>query len=130
MRPTPVPTTQIVTAKRFGKQYVLYQCGTPDPSSLPPGAAPGVTPGMPSFEIPLYSVAVTDTTVNGFLVGGQGARGEGAGQGAAEGLPAAGSNGRAVLQGRRRRPPRPATPAQARSPSTAPPPPPYSRSST
>jgi hypothetical protein len=47
---------------------VLYQCGTPDPSALPPGAATGVTPGMPSFEIPLYSVAVTDTTVNGFLV--------------------------------------------------------------
>jgi hypothetical protein len=68
--PCPPPRgSQIVTVKRFGKKYVLYQCGTPDPSSLPPGAAPGVTPGLPSFEVPLYSVAVTDTTVNGFLVG-------------------------------------------------------------
>jgi len=62
-------TPQIVTLKRSGTQYALYQCGTPDPSALPSGAAEGVTPGMPSFEIPLYSVAVADTTVNGFLVG-------------------------------------------------------------
>jgi len=58
----------VVNVKRFGRSYVLYQCGTPDPVSLPPGAAPGVNQGMSSFEIPLYSVAVTDTTVNGFLV--------------------------------------------------------------
>ncbi|KIY92835.1 flagellar associated protein [Monoraphidium neglectum] len=60
-------TYKVVNVKRFGKSYVLYQCGTPDPSTLPAGAVEGVTPGMRSFEIPLFSVAVTDTTVNGFL---------------------------------------------------------------
>jgi hypothetical protein len=59
----------VVNVKRFNKKYVLYQCGTPDPTKLPPGSANGIAPGMPSFEIPLFSVAVTDTTVNGFLVG-------------------------------------------------------------
>jgi hypothetical protein len=75
--PTPpcTPRPQIVRVKRFDRSYVLYQCGTPDPSALPPGAAAGVTPGMPSFEIPLYSVAVTDTTVNGFLVRRRGKQG-------------------------------------------------------
>ncbi|KAI8474512.1 MAG: hypothetical protein J3K34DRAFT_518046 [Monoraphidium minutum] len=60
-------TYKVISAKRFGKSYVLYQCGTPDPTALPAGAAEGVAPGMASFEIPLYSVAVTDTTANGFL---------------------------------------------------------------
>ncbi|KAI8471552.1 MAG: hypothetical protein J3K34DRAFT_231734 [Monoraphidium minutum] len=60
-------TYKVVRVKRFNKSYLLYQCGTPDPATLPAGAAEGVTPGMASFEIPLYSVAVTDTTVNGFL---------------------------------------------------------------
>lgn len=59
---------QIVRLRRSGKAYVLYQCGTPNPTALPAGAAEGVAPGMPAFEIPLHSVAVTDTTVNGFLV--------------------------------------------------------------
>ncbi|GBF99797.1 hypothetical protein Rsub_12237 [Raphidocelis subcapitata] len=60
-------TYKVVTARRFNATYVLYQCGTPDPTKLPPGAAEGVPRGAASFEIPLYSVAVTDTTVNGFL---------------------------------------------------------------
>jgi hypothetical protein len=68
------PAAQVVNVKRFGKSYVLYQCGTPDPSTLPAGAVEGVTPGMRSFEIPLFSVAVTDTTVNGFLVRGGGSQ--------------------------------------------------------
>ena len=63
-------TSQIVHVRRFSKSYVLYQCGTPDPTALPPGAADGVKPGMASFEVPLYSVAVSDTTANGFLVRG------------------------------------------------------------
>lgn len=63
---------QIVHVKRFNKKYVLYQCGTPDPTGLPAGAADGVKPGMQSFEVPLYSAAATDTTVNGFLVRLQG----------------------------------------------------------
>ena len=63
--------------KRANKSYVLYQCGTPDPASLPPGAAEGVERGMASFEIPLHSVAVTDTTANGFLVGALHATGGG-----------------------------------------------------
>lgn len=74
MRPSPPPLApqraplQIVRLRRSGKAYVLYQCGTPNPTALPAGAAEGVAPGMPAFEIPLHSVAVTDTTVNGFLV--------------------------------------------------------------
>ena len=72
--PNPPSPTQVVTVKRFNKKYVLYQCGTPDPTKLPPGSAAGIAPGMPSFEIPLFSVAVTDTTVNGFLVGFGGRR--------------------------------------------------------
>jgi hypothetical protein len=67
--PPPPNKTQIVTVKRPGRSYVLYQCGTPDPTGLPPGAAAGIRSDMRSFEIPLYSVAVTDTTANGFLVG-------------------------------------------------------------
>ena len=43
--------------------YILVQCGSPgpNPEDLPAGAK--------IFEIPLYRVAVQDTTVNEFLVG-------------------------------------------------------------
>ena len=34
---------QVVHVKRFNKRYVLYQCGTPDPTALPKGAAAGVS---------------------------------------------------------------------------------------
>lgn len=61
-------TYKVVTLRRPQVKYVLYQCGTPDPSLLPTGAAEGVVQGMRSFEIPLRSVAVTDGTANAFLV--------------------------------------------------------------
>jgi hypothetical protein len=59
---------QVVEVKRFNKAYVLYQCGTPNPLAAGAPPAKGVKPGMPAFEVPLYSVAAADTTVNGFLV--------------------------------------------------------------
>lgn len=52
----------------MNRSYVLFQCGTPDPTTLPRGVAPDVNPDMPSFEVPLHSVAVQDRNANGYLV--------------------------------------------------------------
>lgn len=84
--PPPLPHPgKVVTLKRAQQSYVLYQCGTPNPARLPAGAAEGVAPGMAAFEVPLHSVAVTDTTVNGFLVGRAGLGGGEMGAGASGG---------------------------------------------
>lgn len=55
--------SQVVTNQLKNETYVLYQCGTPDPSTLTPLPA-----GAKVFQIPLQSVSVADSTANNFLV--------------------------------------------------------------
>jgi hypothetical protein len=58
-----------VTNKRANESYVLYQCGTPDPSKEKPGTVVGLPAGQyKTFQIPLVASIVDDTTVGGFLV--------------------------------------------------------------
>ncbi len=59
---------KVVTNELANETYVLYQCGTPPPDFLPAGAVPGLPDAAKAFQIPLHSVSVADTTVNGFLV--------------------------------------------------------------
>ncbi|KAF8060598.1 hypothetical protein HT031_004775 [Scenedesmus sp. PABB004] len=58
-------TYKVVTNKRVNETYVLYQCGTPNPVRVE--ATEGLPPGAKVFEIPLVSVAVTDSNAAGFL---------------------------------------------------------------
>lgn len=64
-----LPTTalQVVVNKRANETYVLYQCGTPNPVTLA-GTETGVPSGTKVFEVPLTSVAVTDSNAAAFLV--------------------------------------------------------------
>jgi hypothetical protein len=67
----PLPgITQVVTNTRKNETYLLYQCGTPNPATAEAGAkVPGLpAAGFKTFQIPLVATAVSDTTVNGFLV--------------------------------------------------------------
>lgn len=57
---------QIVTNKKAGETYVLYQCGTPQPGNDADGVADLTDPKF--FQIPLYKVAATDTTALAFMV--------------------------------------------------------------
>ena len=53
------------TSSGSGESYVLYQCGTPRPSLSAPGVRDINNPKF--FAIPLYKVAVHDTTAIAFL---------------------------------------------------------------
>lgn len=61
------PCAQVVTRVPSNDTYVLYQCGTAAPT---PGVSAGVPLVATTFSIPLQTIAVPDTTVLGFLVGG------------------------------------------------------------
>lgn len=49
---------------------MLYQCGTPDPTTLSAGSVLGVRPDMAAFEVPLHSIGVHShvRNLNGHLV--------------------------------------------------------------
>lgn len=63
---TRLPCAQIVNNSRAGELYLLYQCGTPNPQTA--NTELDLPPGTKVFEVPLVSVAVTDTNPAGFLV--------------------------------------------------------------
>lgn len=63
-----IPSAQVVTRVPSNDTYVLYQCGTVAPT---PGVSAGVPLVATTFSIPLQTIAVPDTTVLGFLVGGR-----------------------------------------------------------
>jgi hypothetical protein len=66
--PTPPPLLhfQLVNNSRAGEMYLLYQCGTPNPQAA--NTEMDLPPGTKVFEIPLASVAVTDSNAAAFLV--------------------------------------------------------------
>jgi hypothetical protein len=57
---------QIVNNSRAGETYLLYQCGTPNPQTA--NTELDLPAGTKVFQIPLVSVAVTDSNAAGFLV--------------------------------------------------------------
>lgn len=57
---------QVVNNSRAGETYLLYQCGTPDPRNA--NTELDLPPSTKVFEIPLVSVAVTDSNAAAFLV--------------------------------------------------------------
>lgn len=64
--PARLPCAQIVNNSRAGELYLLYQCGTPNPQTA--NTELDLPPGTKVFEVPLVSVAVTDSNAAGFLV--------------------------------------------------------------
>lgn len=58
--------TQIVNNTRAGEVYLLYQCGTPNPQAS--NTELDLPPNTKVFEVPLVSVAVTDSNAAAFLV--------------------------------------------------------------
>jgi hypothetical protein len=58
---------QVVTNKRANETYVLYQCGTPNPVDSADTEL-GLDTNTKVFQIPLVSVAVSDSSAAGFLV--------------------------------------------------------------
>jgi hypothetical protein len=55
-----------VNNARAGEMYLLYQCGTPNPQTT--NTELDLAPGTKVFEVPLSSVAVTDSNAAAFLV--------------------------------------------------------------
>lgn len=64
--PPPLLHFQLVNNSRAGEMYLLYQCGTPNPQAA--NTEMDLPPGTKVFEIPLASVAVTDSNAAAFLV--------------------------------------------------------------
>lgn len=58
-------TYKIVNNSRAGELYLLYQCGTPNPQTA--NTELDLPPGTKVFEVPLVSVAVTDSNAAAFL---------------------------------------------------------------
>lgn len=59
-------TFKVVTNKRANETYVLYQCGTPNPVDSADTEL-GLDTNTKVFQIPLVSVAVSDSSAAGFL---------------------------------------------------------------
>lgn len=65
--PSPLsPKQQVVKNNRAGETYLLYQCGTPNPQTA--NTELDLPAAAKVFEIPLVSVAVTDSNAAAFLV--------------------------------------------------------------
>eukprot|EP00775_Hariotina_reticulata_P008816 gene8816-8995_t len=60
-------TFKVVVNKRVNETYLLYQCGSPNPLDLA-NTELGLPANTKVFEIPLVSVAVADSTAQGFLL--------------------------------------------------------------
>lgn len=58
-------TFKVVNNARAGEMYLLYQCGTPNPQTT--NTELDLAPGTKVFEVPLSSVAVTDSNAAAFL---------------------------------------------------------------
>ena len=61
-----VARLQVVKNTRAGETYLLYQCGTPNPQTT--NTELDLPAGTKVFQIPLVSVAVTDSNAAAFLV--------------------------------------------------------------